>query len=177
MDGDRQMVSLGSKMFEHNLWANQRALEVCADVPDALLDVTVQGTAGSIRETLMHITGAEQRYVMRLSGRTPTYGEGDGWPGFPALARTLGESGRLLIDLAAKADPDEILEGDYQGQRIRLPVAIAYVQAVNHATEHRSQIATILTQQGIDAPDFSGWAWRDALQGTPNKGRDIHQSP
>ncbi len=157
------MVSLGSKMFEHNLWANQGAVEVCAGLPDALLDATVQGTAGSIRETLMHIAGAEQRYVMRLSGRTPKYGEEDGWPGLPALAQTLGESGRLLIDLAAKADPEEVLEGESQGQRIRLPVAIVYVQAINHATEHRSQIATILTQQGVDAPDFSGWSWRDAM--------------
>jgi uncharacterized damage-inducible protein DinB len=157
------MVSLGSKLFEHNLWANMWLLEVCTGLPDAILDATVQGTAGSIRETLMHITGAEQRYVMQLSGRTPTYRERDGWPGIPALAQALGESGQHLIDLAAVADPDEVLEGDHQGQHPRLPVAIVYVQAINHATEHRSQIATILTQQGIDAPDFSGWAWQDAL--------------
>lgn len=161
------MASLGSKMFEHNLWANQRALEACADVPDAILDATVQGTAGSIRETLMHITGAEQRYVMRLSDRTPTYGERDGWPGFPALLQAIQESGRLLVDLAEHADSSEILEGEYQGQHVRLPVAIVYVQAINHATEHRSQIATILTQQGVDALDVSGWAWRDALQEPP----------
>ncbi len=115
----------------------------------------------------MHIAGAEQRYVMRLSDRTPTYGERDGWPGFSALLQAIQESGRLLIDLAATADPEGVLEGEYQGQQVRLPVAIVYVQAINHATEHRSQIATILTQQGVDALDVSGWAWRDALQGTP----------
>ena len=94
LNGNHTMTSLGSKLFEHNLWANMRMLEVCADLPDAILDATVQGTAGSIRETLMHIAGAEQRYAMRLSGRTPTFGERDGWPSLPVLAQALGASGQ-----------------------------------------------------------------------------------
>jgi uncharacterized damage-inducible protein DinB len=40
------MVSLGSKLFEHNLWANMRMLEVCTDLPDAILDATVQELLG-----------------------------------------------------------------------------------------------------------------------------------
>jgi uncharacterized damage-inducible protein DinB len=35
-------------------------------------------------------------------------------------------------------------------------------QAINHSTEHRAQIATILTQQGIEPPDMSGWAYMEA---------------
>jgi uncharacterized damage-inducible protein DinB len=31
-----------------------------------------------------------------------------------------------------------------------------YVQAINHATEHRSQIFTILTQQGVEPPSVDG---------------------
>lgn len=153
------MTSLVVRMFEHNRWANLRAVAVCADLTDAHLDATVTGTAGSVRETLMHIAGAEQRYVMRLSGRQPTYGEHDGWPGVDRLGQALDESGQCLIDLAATADPATVLEVEYQGRRTALPVAIVYVQAINHATEHRSQIATILSQQGIESPDFSGWAW------------------
>ena len=42
---------------------------------------------------------------------------------------------------------------------VALPVTTVYVQAIIHATEHRSQIATILTQQGVEPPDFSGCAW------------------
>ena len=110
----------------------------------------------------MHIAGAEQRYVMRLSGRQPTYGERDGWPGAEQLKQALDESGRALIDLAERANPDEVLKGEYQGRPYEMPVATVYVQAINHATEHRAQIATILTQQGVEPPDFSGWAWNPA---------------
>ena len=146
-------------MFEHNRWANLRAVAACVGLADAQLDATVHGTAGSVRYTLMHIAGAEQRYVMRLSGRQPTYGERDGWPGAEQLTQALDESGRALVELAERATPDEVLTGEYQGRPYALPAATVYVQAINHATEHRSQIATILTQQGVEPPDFSGWAW------------------
>jgi uncharacterized damage-inducible protein DinB len=33
------------------------------------------------------------------------------------------------------------------------------VQAINHATEHRSQVMTALTQVGITPPDLDGWSW------------------
>jgi uncharacterized damage-inducible protein DinB len=29
----------------------------------------------------------------------------------------------------------------------------------NHGTEHRSQVATILTTLGIEPPELSGWEW------------------
>ena len=153
------MASILVKLFEHNRWANLPAIDACADLTDAQLDSTVHGTAGSVRETLMHIAGAEQRYVSRLCDREPTYGERGGWPGIAVLKQALDESGTALIDLTGRADPDEVLRGEYQGRAYALPVAVVYVQAINHATEHRSQIATILTQQGIEPPDFSGWAW------------------
>ena len=151
------MTSLLVRMFEHNRWANLRAVDACAGLTDATLNATVAGTAGSVRDTLMHMASAEQRYVWRLSGRQPTYGERDGWPGSATLQQAFDESGHELITLAEHANPDAMQEGEYAG----FPVAIIYVQVINHATEHRSQIATILTQQGVKPPDFSGWAWGD----------------
>jgi uncharacterized damage-inducible protein DinB len=153
------MASILVELFVHNRWANLRVAEACAGLTDAQLDATVPGTAGTIRHTLMHIAGAEQRYILRLSERQPTYGEREGWPGAEQLERTLDESGRLLIDLAERADPDGVLRGEYQGQPYTMSAALLYVQAINHATEHRSHIATILTQQGVEPPDVSGWAW------------------
>ena len=33
------------------------------------------------------------------------------------------------------------------------------VQAVTHSTEHRTHIATIITQLGREPPDMSGWQY------------------
>jgi uncharacterized damage-inducible protein DinB len=157
--GGRADVSILKAMFEHNRWANLRVAEAVAAVDDACLDASCQGTAGTVRETLMHIAGAEQRYVARLSDRPPTYGERDGWPGAEKLRQTLEESGSWLIELAGSVPQERVLTTEYQGQTHQLPVTTIFVQAINHATEHRSQIATILTQQGVEPPDMSGWAF------------------
>jgi uncharacterized damage-inducible protein DinB len=155
------MGSILAGMFEHNRWANLLIADACGSATDAQLDSTVDGTAGSVRDTLMHVAGAEQRYIRTLSGRQPTYAELDGWPGIGKLRQVLDESGRILVELAGQANPDEVLRGERGGERYEYPVATLYVQAINHATEHRSQIATILTQQGLEPPDMSGWAWGD----------------
>ena len=40
-----------------------------------------------------------------------------------------------------------------------MPVSLFLLQAVNHGTEHRSQVATILTQLGVEPPEMDGWAY------------------
>jgi uncharacterized damage-inducible protein DinB len=37
------------------------------------------------------------------------------------------------------------------------------IQAINHAVDHRSHIATLLSQQGIELPDLDGWSYNDAM--------------
>jgi uncharacterized damage-inducible protein DinB len=39
------------------------------------------------------------------------------------------------------------------------------MQAIHHATDHRSQIATILSQIGLEPPDLSVWAYHAAMSG------------
>jgi uncharacterized damage-inducible protein DinB len=40
-----------------------------------------------------------------------------------------------------------------------MPVSLFLLQAVNHGTEHRSQIATILTRIGEQPPPMDGWTF------------------
>jgi uncharacterized damage-inducible protein DinB len=152
-------MSILRKMFEHNRWANLRLVDAVAGVDEACLDAGCVGTAGTVRHTLMHISRAEQRYVHRLGGPAPSSGEGSDWPGAAALREALELSGTRLIELTESVPQDKVLTTEYQGQTHQLPVTTVFVQAINHATEHRSQIATILTQQGVEPPDMSGWAF------------------
>jgi uncharacterized damage-inducible protein DinB len=155
------MSELLVELYRHNLWANLRLADACAGLSEAQLDATVTGTAGTIRETLLHIAGAEQRYVNLLGGAAPSQRlhEREGWPGHAALRAGLEQSGRALIEVAGTADPGRILTRTYQGEEHKLPISTVLIQAINHATEHRSQVATILTQQDVEPPDLSGWAY------------------
>jgi uncharacterized damage-inducible protein DinB len=40
------MASILVRLFEHNRWANRRAVEACASLTGAQLGATVHGTAG-----------------------------------------------------------------------------------------------------------------------------------
>jgi uncharacterized damage-inducible protein DinB len=45
------------------------------------------------------------------------------------------------------------------GSLMPVPAGLLLTQAINHATEHRAQVMTIMTQQGVEPPDLSGWQY------------------
>ncbi len=70
-------------------------------------------------------------------------------------------TGALLIDVARDLPADRVLLDDESGT---LPAWIVLLQAAYHATEHRQQVATILTQLGIEPPEPDLWAFEEALR-------------
>src|SRR5690242_9946017 len=154
-------------LFRYNVWANLRLLDACAKLSDAQLDATMIGTFGSTRETLMHMFMAEEGYArhFNLTGAPPTppLKEIAAFPGFDELKRRAERSGRELAVIAEQGDLNQILHLD--GGTYDAPVINVLIQAINHGVDHRSQIATLLSQQGIEPPDLDGWAHNDALAG------------
>jgi uncharacterized damage-inducible protein DinB len=152
------------ELFRHNAWANQRLFDACAGLSDAQVDATVVGTFGTIRDTLMHIVGAQERYVAALAEAGPVrvIRERDPFPGLAALRDGARASGEALVELAVRAQPGATVTTTWRGAEYTLPVWLLLVQAINHATEHRAQVAAILTQQGIEPPSMDGWTYHEA---------------
>lgn len=152
-----------AEMFRHNAWANQQLFEACEGLSDAQLDATVVGTFGSIRDTLMHIAGNQERYVAALaeSGPVTVIRESEPFPGVAELGDAVRTSSEALVELAAQAQSGATVATTYRGEDFTLPVWLLLVQAIYHATDHRSQVATILTQQGIEPPSIDGWTYHE----------------
>jgi|SRR5581483_12421403 len=153
--------------FKYNLWANLQLLDACAQLSDAQLDTTMIGTFGSVRETLMHMLTAEEGYARTLTGKIPTPPLEDfpHFPDFDELRRRAEASGEKLIAFVEQAEPGElnrILHLD--GGTYDAPVIVVVIQAINHAIDHRSQIATLLSQQGSEAPGLDSWSYNDAMR-------------
>ncbi len=155
------MSSALVEMFRHNLWANLRLIDICSALTDEQLSASVNGTYGPVRDTLLHIIKSEERYVALLTGQTPTASPEPS--GFDQLRERARKSGEALVSVAQNLDTEHVLEGTWRGGSYSLPVFVPLIQAINHATEHRSQIATILTQLGIQPPELDGWAYHDEL--------------
>ena len=172
MPDDKQ--GLIADLFRHNSWANLKLLDACQELGDEHLDANVPGTFGSIRDTLLHIVGAEVSYVHRVNGRLPGEPPAPGTtPSIESLRQDAQWCGDELLQLALNASATDIVEQNRRGTNSRYKLTGLLTQVINHATEHRAQIATILTQQGIEPPDMSGWAYMSEtgqLEETPEAG-------
>ncbi len=149
-------------LFSHHLWANLRLLDQCTLLNDEQLDASVVGTYGSIRSTLEHMVLAEQSYFSRISTGQRLRRAEDAPPlTLAEMAESLRTTGSGLIAWAAKVQAGDAVEIDWDGTSRAVPKAVLLTQAINHATEHRSQIMTILTQLGIEPPELDGWTYFD----------------
>jgi uncharacterized damage-inducible protein DinB len=148
-------------LFRHNTWANLQLIDVCSPLTSDQLGVSVDGTYGSIRRTLVHLVAAEEGYLWRLTGERPREDMSeDDWPGFEELRERAAESGDRLEVEGARTDVDRVVEwigGDGMHRATR--AALLLTQSINHSTEHRSQVMTVLTQVGVEPPELDGWAY------------------
>lgn len=158
------------KLFEHNNWANQRMIEACAALTDEQLDAEPQtATLGSIRSTLIHLVSAQRGYLSLL---TVPVGERQRISlAFADLEAAAASSGEALLAIAR--DPQSLhLEGKIQSRDgYLISPWVVMVQVINHASEHREQISSMLTALGITPPDLDGWSYGEAANAiTPANG-------
>lgn len=151
-------------LFSHNLWANLRLLESCAALSSEQLNASATGAFGSIRDLLEHIVAAERSYFSRIS-TGQRYEHPDGAPPMTLaeMADSLRTTGAGFIAWLPKVGPQDSVTIDWDGTPREVLKTFILTQVINHATEHREQIKTIMTGLGIEPPDLQGWAYFDAL--------------
>jgi len=151
-------------LFGHNLWANVRILERCAELTAEQLDAAIVGAYGSIRDTLQHIVTAERSYVSRISTGQP-YRRPENAPPLTLaeMTESVRTSGSGLIEWAPKVQAGDTVQVNWEGAPRDVPKTILLTQAINHATEHRAQVMAILTQLGTQPPELDGWSYFEEL--------------
>jgi uncharacterized damage-inducible protein DinB len=151
-------------LFSHNLWANLRLLERCAELTGEQLEATIAGAFGSIHATLQHIVTSEQSYFSRISTGQPRRRPENAPPlTIAEMIESVRTTGSGLIEWAPKAQAGDTVQVDWEGVPRAVPKAIILTQVINHATEHRAQIMAILTQLGIQPPDLDSWTYFEEL--------------
>ena len=151
-------------LFNHNLWANLSLLEHCAALTDEQLKAAISGAFGSIYDTLLHIVTAEQSYFSRISTGQPHRQPENAQPlTIAEMMASMRTTGMGLIDWAAKIETGDTVSINWDGTPRDVPKSIILTQVINHATEHRAQIMTIMTQLGVQPPDLDSWSYFDQL--------------
>src|SRR5215212_2781664 len=148
------------KLFEHNNWANSQIIQACAALSDAQLDAEPQtATIGSIRQTLVHVVTSQHGYLSLLT--LPVAARRAISPSFAELQDAARISGEGLVAWASDSStyPTTQLQTT-DGYFVEPWVVI--VQIINHATEHREQISSMLSALGVTPPNLDGWAYGEA---------------
>ena len=152
--------SLLDAAFAHHVWATSRLIEVCLAVPPEQLEKEVPGTYGSILTTMRHLVGGDCYYLSHFTHDPGQLIDEDRMDldGLRAVMETNGEAWSRL--LAQDPQPDAVVrDKDDNGWERDAPVGIRLAQALQHGTDHRSQICTGLTSTGVEPPEIDVWAF------------------
>ncbi len=145
-----------AKLFEHNNWANEQIIQTCLSLTNEQLDAAPQSaTEGSIRHTLSHLVSAQYGYLRLLT--LPLEERKDSVTlEFDELGKSLKSSGEKLLELAMDEGKLPMLRIQTRDNYYVEPWVIM-LQIINHATEHREQIKSMLTALGMSPPSIDGW--------------------
>ena len=150
--------------FAHHVWATLRVIDTCLRLTSEQLDATVEGTYGSIIDTVRHTVGADAGYLFVLTGgRVQRIDEEQ--MDLAALRATMDGHGPEWLRLLGQGhlDPDDIVVNHRDdGSESHAPLGIRLAQALHHGTDHRSQICTILTSLGLEPPLIDAWDYAEA---------------
>ena len=149
--------------FRHNAWATRELLALCRPLSDEQLEATTPGTYGDIRATFHHVIESEAYYLGLLSGSRPDwYREDD-----EELPPPMEELERRAADVEERwerflagspVDPERpIVYEDWASD-----AGVIIAQVLNHGSEHRAQVYTVLTTLGVEPPELDGWSYGEA---------------
>ena len=145
-----------TKLFEHNIWANDKIIQVCATLSDEQLDAEPQSaTQGSIRSTLLHLVSSQRGYLALLT--LPVEARPTTPLAFTELQESARISGEGLLTFARDESVSPMKTRLQTRDGFLVEPWVVMVQIINHATEHREQIKSMLSFLGATSPEIDGW--------------------
>ena len=154
------------RQLRHYVWATEQLLERCRTLSDEQLALTVPGTYGTIRATLVHIVAAGERYLSRFM-KMPDPLLNDRSEGSATLDEIAAHLSRVKdgvekLFAGQELDPERVIR-DPRRKPTDPPLLItAWVlvtQFAHHGSDHRAHIGTILGAHGLDTPEIDVWAY------------------
>jgi uncharacterized damage-inducible protein DinB len=140
-------------VYAYGSWANARVLDAAAGLSPAQLMAAEEGGYGSVHDTLVHTVGTQWVYLERWRGRSPAAP----WDpaAFPDVAAIRArwkaveaETRGFVSDLTDDDLGRVIAYVNFQGETWAYPLWQQMLHQANHATQHRAEVAAVLTRLG-----------------------------
>ena len=153
------------RLFRHMAWANSLALSKLSAISANNYQLSLPKNDWTIAAIVQHLVGAAGGYASRLDGEAYL-----GDLSLPTNAKEISHLAELCVKFDARLRlaatlPEEDTVRERGGKFIHRARSTVLGQAIHHATEHRAQIASILTMHGVhglDLDELDLWAYGDA---------------
>lgn len=145
-------------LYEHYFWANERLLNAVAQLPADQFATAALGPC-ALRPTLVHLVNAIWTWRSRWQGTSVTTAlEPEAFPTLGAVLERWQQEDELLRPYLASLTDEQLQERfDYRlvkGTPFNSIRWHTLVQVANHATQHRAEIALLLTELGYSPGDL-----------------------
>lgn len=140
-------------LYEFNSWANGSMIESIRPLPPDAWGRDLASSHGGIQGTLVHTMGAEEIWLKRWNGESPSrfYAASD-FPTMASVEERWSEVNRELLEFSRGLSPARaeaaIGYRDLKGNSHSQPLWQMMQHLVNHSTYHRGQIVTMMRQLG-----------------------------
>jgi uncharacterized damage-inducible protein DinB len=152
--------SILADAFDHHVWATLVVLDLLAPLTNDQLGTSVPGTYGTVLDTARHLVGADRWYLYVQSGGAVDQIDEDSMSIADLRAAMAANAGSWRDILDGDPDPDAMLTFTREdGSTSHATWGVRLAQAIDHGTDHRSQLFTALTTLGIEPPEIDLWAW------------------
>jgi uncharacterized damage-inducible protein DinB len=140
-------------LYAYNDWANERILTQAAGLTPEQLLAPAAVPHGNLRDTLVHILGAEWIWRRRWEGDSPpAVLSADDFPTLEALAAAFAAERAArqayLAGLSDEALHRSLAYTTTDGRAMQNTLWHLLAHLVNHGTQHRSEAAVLLTEFG-----------------------------
>lgn len=137
-------------LYQYNAWANQRILEAAARLSPEQQREKIGSSFDSIHDTLTHTMSAHWIWLSRWQGVSPTAMlKPADFPDLEAIRRRWAEIEAETQAFVQALDEERLGQAlpysTTQGVPKASPLWQLMVHQVNHGTQHRSEVAAMLT--------------------------------
>jgi uncharacterized damage-inducible protein DinB len=166
-DEEVQMAEFGQwldRMYACNAWVLENVVQASRQLSLEELRQERQGAYGSILATLAHIVGAHQVWLARLDGRSPATMPGEAEMSTlddvqAACLPVLNEYRARLLVLTPQETARTVSYRTMAGRSQQHSLGEILLHVSLHTSNHLAQVATLLTQVGVEPPPVDYMAW------------------
>ena len=152
-------VEMTRGLYDYHRWANRRLFEVATALGEDLAsrDVGTQFSYPTVRRMFGHLYGADRIWLSRWTGVALTTIPGAEFATLASIRAPwddLERDQRAFVEALAPADLERVIEyRNMEGRVLKAPLWPLLQHVANHATHHRSEIATMMTMISGSPPD------------------------